>query len=679
MQNDPTIIRSETSAYSLKNTKTGEVFLIKGNTSIGRQTGCDIVLLEGHASRLHATVSIEGLSLLVKDQNSSNGTFLNGEKISEATLKQGDVLRFDIHEFLVLVEETKQNLHEASTQLRSVQENDAEVLLDLSTEKTINENPGHTLVHNEANQTPGDSSPKVNDASHFSKSGPETPSSYLAPKSQERTAIWKPSEQTDSGTVLLDSEKIIAQPSTIPIQHLYGYNSDIKGKKFTLKKDKMILGKSSLSDIIIKDSSISSQHAEISFDKNQWSLADLNSTNGSYINNDRVKHKTLLHPGDLLQFGVVQLVFAQELPASDSASRFPQPLKVGISLLLIISFIFSVAYFLKDKFNLYSSSYQWTSTAPAADSYRIVNTYDEKSILLYSLSALYDFDSNTGKTLFHQNISNGICTAQKVNGQYYVLNFKGKLESLTNHSQFHLNTLGMVSICHLLPMNESGITKLLITYNGGEALFDPAQNAVLWELNTELASVTFSSLALTLENGQSLSVLAGLDGIIRAKALQGNRLINAWSAPLDRAKGPYLVNGNEKFIVAYNPSGTIYAIDSNSGALIWHKILPFSITSISVTTENIYLSSQNQINQLAINTGENLNQLPSNKKVYGIQASRNGDVIAITEGPEFIRMDYKLQVKNHDSLREINTPHTLSSSETSLTMIDSDGQVLFFE
>jgi Domain of unknown function (DUF4388)/Inner membrane component of T3SS, cytoplasmic domain len=57
---------------------------------IGRASGIDLVLAEDMVSRKHARLAIGPGSITIDDLGSRNGTFVNGEKVSRATLKEGD-------------------------------------------------------------------------------------------------------------------------------------------------------------------------------------------------------------------------------------------------------------------------------------------------------------------------------------------------------------------------------------------------------------------------------------------------------------------------------------------------------------------------------------------------------------------------------------------------------------
>jgi sigma-B regulation protein RsbU (phosphoserine phosphatase) len=63
-------------------------------TSIGRSPDQDLVLKEAYVSRRHAVITRQNDNFEVVDQNSSHGTFLNGNRIERAKLKSGDCLQF---------------------------------------------------------------------------------------------------------------------------------------------------------------------------------------------------------------------------------------------------------------------------------------------------------------------------------------------------------------------------------------------------------------------------------------------------------------------------------------------------------------------------------------------------------------------------------------------------------
>lgn len=53
----------------------------------------------------------------------------------------------------------------------------------------------------------------------------------------------------------------------------------------------------------IQDETVSAHHARLRFHHNHWWLEDLNSTNGSFLNNERVEVPTIIMTGDEIQIG----------------------------------------------------------------------------------------------------------------------------------------------------------------------------------------------------------------------------------------------------------------------------------------------------------------------------------------------------------------------------------------
>lgn len=60
--------------------------------SLGRDKMREVVLHDDRASRLHTIIRPEGESIVVADQGSSNGTFVNGELIQSVAIEPGDVI-----------------------------------------------------------------------------------------------------------------------------------------------------------------------------------------------------------------------------------------------------------------------------------------------------------------------------------------------------------------------------------------------------------------------------------------------------------------------------------------------------------------------------------------------------------------------------------------------------------
>ncbi len=92
-------------------------------------------------------------------------------------------------------------------------------------------------------------------------------------------------------------------------------------KLVELKPGKLTLGRASTNNVVIDDTAASRQHAEVLFDSatNMVSLIDLNSTNGTYVNRQRLKGSCQLGPNDLVRIG--QVVMQLNRYADEKAKR----------------------------------------------------------------------------------------------------------------------------------------------------------------------------------------------------------------------------------------------------------------------------------------------------------------------------------------------------------------------
>lgn len=78
--------------------------LLKGQLMVGRRESCDIVLRFPNVSGSHCELSIDGGYWTVRDLGSSNGTKVNGTRVSEQRLEPGNVLTVAKHHFEIAYE-----------------------------------------------------------------------------------------------------------------------------------------------------------------------------------------------------------------------------------------------------------------------------------------------------------------------------------------------------------------------------------------------------------------------------------------------------------------------------------------------------------------------------------------------------------------------------------------------
>ena len=82
-------------------------------------------------------------------------------------------------------------------------------------------------------------------------------------------------------------------------------------KEIPLTQASFTIGRVPGNDLVIDNLAVSGQHAKISFETDKFVLEDLNSLNGTFMNNQRVR-KTPLNNGDQIVIGKHTLVFQDE-------------------------------------------------------------------------------------------------------------------------------------------------------------------------------------------------------------------------------------------------------------------------------------------------------------------------------------------------------------------------------
>ncbi|UUL76794.1 DUF3662 and FHA domain-containing protein [Pseudarthrobacter sp. Fe7] len=90
---------------------------------------------------------------------------------------------------------------------------------------------------------------------------------------------------------------------------------DIDGQRYSLNAPSIILGRSSEADIHVEDTGVSRRHLEIRTANGVTSAVDLGSTNGSYVNGQKVSGSTELTDGSTITMGRTKIIF-RLLPAN---------------------------------------------------------------------------------------------------------------------------------------------------------------------------------------------------------------------------------------------------------------------------------------------------------------------------------------------------------------------------
>lgn len=75
------------------------------------------------------------------------------------------------------------------------------------------------------------------------------------------------------------------------------------GKIYPLEAPEIIVGRDASNSVAINDAEVSRKHAKLSLHGSAYVIQDLGSTNGTFVNGQRVTNTQVLNPGDTVSFG----------------------------------------------------------------------------------------------------------------------------------------------------------------------------------------------------------------------------------------------------------------------------------------------------------------------------------------------------------------------------------------
>jgi hypothetical protein len=81
-----------------------------------------------------------------------------------------------------------------------------------------------------------------------------------------------------------------------------------KGEDFKVREGKNVVGSAPGAQVLITDSTVSGQHASLRYEEGKFYLTDLDSSNGSFVNEKKIAREEL-KDNDMIRFGDVTLKF----------------------------------------------------------------------------------------------------------------------------------------------------------------------------------------------------------------------------------------------------------------------------------------------------------------------------------------------------------------------------------
>jgi pSer/pThr/pTyr-binding forkhead associated (FHA) protein len=217
----------------------------------GRDAGSDVVVTGSDVSRRHAEIQATPEGYVLMDV-SINGTYVNGERVGRRhLLARADVIRIGHDEFRFYA--------------------DAAPLPGPRPPRSV---PMATPV-----RPPTGAGARLSDTMHG------------LPSSELKSAVTP------------------TAPTVVPLASFLIRNGTLKGKRLPVKVPIVNIGRADFNDVVLADPSVSTSHAKLQRRDGVWMLSDVGSTNGTFVENERVSGEVPLSPGTTVRFGEVAVLW----------------------------------------------------------------------------------------------------------------------------------------------------------------------------------------------------------------------------------------------------------------------------------------------------------------------------------------------------------------------------------
>lgn len=227
-----------------------EYVIMATSLVMGREAGCDVVVPGKDVSRRHAEIVPSPKGYLLVD-SSTNGVFVNDAKVQgQRVLTRGDVIRVGEESF--------------------------------------------RFYADQAAAAPAAAAP----VAPVPPAAPPPPPPPLGAESRlQNTSFGMPVTPRPGAAV------------AAPLANFLVRSGALKGSRLVVKTPIANIGRADYNDLVIPDESVSTSHAKLQRREGVWVLVDLDSTNGTFVDGERIKTDTPIAPGTMVRFGDIQLVF----------------------------------------------------------------------------------------------------------------------------------------------------------------------------------------------------------------------------------------------------------------------------------------------------------------------------------------------------------------------------------
>jgi pSer/pThr/pTyr-binding forkhead associated (FHA) protein len=335
----------------------GREYVVTGQSLVfGRDAACDVVITDKSVSRRHAEIMATPKGYVLID-SSTNGTFVNGERVQgQRLLARADVIRIGTDEFRFYADRAPQPVAASPPPVRPAAAPAAASPAPPAVAPPAVA-PAPRAAPSPPPAAPAAAPVSVSPAAPQRPPAPPQPMPVSAPAgpgapgaAEKQTegvplAPQRPQAQPPAAgrpaapaappvsVSPAAPQRPAAQPAGGTVMaNLVVRSGQLKGQRLPIRVPIVNVGRAEYNDIVLPDESVSTVHAKLQRREGVWVLVDLDSTNGSFVDAERVQGEMPLAPGALIRFGEVQVLFEPTDDTIDAARGSSTKLMSAIRL-----------------------------------------------------------------------------------------------------------------------------------------------------------------------------------------------------------------------------------------------------------------------------------------------------------------------------------------------------------
>ncbi len=319
----------------LSNGSPQEFELTRAETVIGRDPGVDLTIPSPAVSRRHARLVREGNGYVLEDLGSSNGTYLNDQKITgRRALKAGDQIR--LGQAVTLTFQAPRVVESAATVVRAAPLGTAQTMIgEMPDISQIEARPPQLIV------TIAGEEPRTHTLTSESLTIGRLDGNDIVIPSQLVSRHHARLERVKNGYQLAVSPEaknpILFEGRELQETHLLRHGDILRigsldpGMMVTMtyhapseapqsieqdivfgEKTLIQIGRDATNDVVLSSPNVSRFHAQVERVGQRYRVEDLRSSNGTFVNGERIEGSVWLKPEDTIRIGQYRFVMGKD-------------------------------------------------------------------------------------------------------------------------------------------------------------------------------------------------------------------------------------------------------------------------------------------------------------------------------------------------------------------------------